>query len=240
MTITHVIFDFDGVMVDTEAMYSEAADQCLKPYGHRFNVNLKQGMMGAKRTESVPWLLKQVGIDDKVSFEEFNKVYEKHLEELLPKSPILPGVAKLLDHLLKHDVPVAICTGSDTEEFQLKTRGEETKKLVSKVKLIILSGDDPECKNGKPAPDPYLLTMKRFGSKPANAESCLVFEDSFNGAKAGLAAGCNVVFIPQPQHLLPGYEKQVEALKAEYPSRLKAVLKSMADFKPEELGLPPF
>lgn len=240
MSVTHVIFDFDGVMVDTEAMYSEAADKALQQYGKRFSLQLKQGMMGAKRSESVPWLLKQVGLSEKVTFEQFDEAYQKNLEEALPKSPILPGVVKLVDHLLQHDIPVAICTGSSTDEFELKTKGEETKKLVSKVKLLVLSGDDPECKKGKPAPDPYLLTMKRCNPKPAGPEKCLVFEDSFNGARAGLAAGCNVVFIPQPQHLLPGFEKDIETLKKEHPTRLRVVLRSMSDFVPEEFGLPPF
>lgn len=94
-----------------------------------------------------------------------------------------------------------------------------------------MCGDDPAVKSGKPAPDPYLITMERFKSKPEKPSNVLVFEDSVNGVRSALAAGAFAIMVPNtpsmkiPKDLLP---------------KISAVLHSLEYFKPEDFGLPPY
>uniref|UniRef100_A0AC34FGU7 Uncharacterized protein n=1 Tax=Panagrolaimus sp. ES5 TaxID=591445 RepID=A0AC34FGU7_9BILA len=232
--ITHVIFDFDGVIVDTEKIYSVANDTALKTFGRSFNNTLKNGMMGRKKTEAVQWILQQTGIAEHVTVEQYDEIYDKQLNELLQNAPILPGAAKLIEYFRRNNFPLAICTGSNTHEFELKSRNIQT--LLKNFDFFVLAGDDPEVKAGKPAPDSYLVTMKRFPNPPKMAANVLVFEDSINGVRSGLAAGCQTVFIPQDEFKTHDWEERIADIKPV----VAETLKSLEEFKPEKYGLPPF
>ena len=232
--ITHVIFDYDGVLQDTEAAYSVANDMTLKKFNRSFNNVLKTGMMGRKRNEAVEWILQQTGLTDEVTIEQYDETYEKILDEILPKAQILPGSYKLVDYFKKLNMPLAICTGSDQHEFEQKTR--HLKEFVSKFQFIVLAGDDPEVKLGKPAPDPYLVAMKRFPTPPASPANVLVFEDSINGVRSALAAGCKTVFIPQEAFKTHDWEERIMDIK----TQVAETLKSLEEFEPTKYGLPAF
>lgn len=64
---------------------------------------------------------------------------------------------------------------------------------------IIVTANDPDVKHGKPAPDPYLVTMKRFLEPPQSSKNVLVFEDSINGVYSALAAECTTIMVPQEE-----------------------------------------
>ena len=101
---------------------------------------------------------------------------------------------------------------------------EKHKQWFSQFKQIV-RGDDPELKEGKPAPDIFLLAAERLGVDPAQ---CLVFEDAPSGSEAALAAGMSVVVVPDPNmdHSLYRNASQI--------------LSSLKDFDPEYWGLPKF
>jgi pseudouridine-5'-monophosphatase len=109
-------------------------------------------------------------------------------EDLFPHAKLLPGVEKLIRHLKKHDIPIAVATSSTRSKFQLKTSlNQEIFELFD----VIICGDDKEIENGKPAPDLFLAAQKHLGNPPS--ENCLVFEDAVNGVQAGLNANMNVM-----------------------------------------------
>lgn len=110
---------------------------------------------------------------DTVNVEEYAKIYEKILEEVLCKCTELPGASKLINHFHFHNVPLAICTGSDNVEFAHKTTNFQ--HWLEKIKLHVLSGSDPEVVFGKPHPDPYLVTLKRFETPPASSKNVNIF-----------------------------------------------------------------
>lgn len=88
----------------------------------------------------------------------------------------------------------------------------------------IVTGDDPNVKNGKPAPDMYLEAAKRLGVRPSE---CLVFEDALTGARSGKSAGCRVVAVPDPR-----MEKE------SFTSLCDDVIDDMTRFSGRRWGLP--
>jgi len=107
----------------------------------------------------------------------------------------------------------------------LKTQNH--KDLFSNFDFILTCGSDPEVKIGKPAPDAFLVAKSRFKKVP-DVKQCLVFEDAPNGVEAAIAAGMQVVMVPDPR--IPENLRKNATL----------VLNSLDDFDPALFGLPPF
>lgn len=128
-------------------------------------------------------------------------------------------------HLYNNNVPIAVATSSAQDKYNLKTK--KYADLFSKFSHIVCGGSDPDVKNGKPAPDIFFLAASRFDNPP-DPSKCLVFEDSENGMTAGLAAGMQVVMIPEAS--IPQNVWKLATLK----------LDSFDKMMPELFGLPPF
>ncbi|GFO16563.1 pseudouridine-5'-phosphatase [Plakobranchus ocellatus] len=148
------------------------------------------------------------------------------LEKIFPHAGLLPGAEKLIRHLHKHRVPIAVATGSDHWGFSRKTAAH--KELFSLFHHCVCSSDDPDVKHGKPAPDCFLICAKRFPDNP-DPSKVLVLEDAPNGVEAGLKAGMQVVWVPDPR-----------ADRSQLADRVDQVLDSLEHFEPEKFGLPAF
>jgi len=132
------------------------------------------------------------------------------------------GAKELTAYFKKHDIPMAVATSSVKEAVQLKLRKHQE---WFQVFSFVITGDDEQVKQGKPAPDIFLAAARGIGVDPAH---CLIFEDSPSGAEAGANAGGIVVAVPDP--IMP-HER--------YP-RAQLILQSLLEFSPEIFGLPPF
>uniref|UniRef100_A0A914YR07 Uncharacterized protein n=1 Tax=Panagrolaimus superbus TaxID=310955 RepID=A0A914YR07_9BILA len=231
--ITHVIFDFDGVVTDTETSYADAVTKALEKYDKKFNNHIKHGMMGRKTDESIKYVLEETELTDTVELEKFKKLYHDNFMKLLPKADPLPGAKELIKYLADQKLHLAISTGSGSEEFDVKKKKFED--VLDKFETIVLAGDDDEVKEGKPEPDAYQIPMKRFKIKPESPDKVLVFEDSINGVQAALKAGCKVVFVPQEKFKPDNWEEMISEIKP----KCSEIIKSLEEFDPEVFGLPP-
>ncbi|CAM8945803.1 unnamed protein product [Rhodiola kirilowii] len=223
--ITHVIFDMDGLLLDTEKFYTKVQENILARYNKTFDWSLKAKMMGRKAIESAKIFVEAAGISDKLSPEDFLVEREDMLRDMFPGSQLMPGAARLITHLHKQGVPICVATGSHKRHFRLKTQRHT--ELFSLMHHIVL-GDDPEVTNGKPSPDIFLAAAKRFKGAPVDPTKILVFEDAPNGIQAAKNAGMNVVMVPDPN------------LDSSYHEAADQVLSSLLKFKPSEWGLPEF
>lgn len=188
--ITHVIYDNDGLLLDTEPFYTKAHQIIAARYGKVFDWTTKSKMIGLRAEDSARVLIDALQLPFTV--EEYLEERKHLLVEMFPLADPMPGAVALTQHLHRIGIPQAVATSSDAYYFQLKiTKHQEWFKIFQ----CIVMGNDPEIQKGKPAPDIFLLAAKRMQADPAH---CLVFEDSPAGVEAARAAGMYAVAVPDP------------------------------------------
>lgn len=156
---------------------------------------------------------------------EFREILNQLLRERLHDVPLMPGAARLLRHLHKHNIPIALATSSSSEMGAVKMTNH--RELFDFFHHKVFGSSDPDVVNGKPAPDIFVVTAKRFPDQPPG-KSCLVFEDAPNGVRGARLAGMQTVLVPEK---FVADEQREEAT---------LVLDSLEDFRPEMFGLPAF
>jgi len=218
--ITHVIFDMDGTLLDTEAIYTQVTQEIVGPFGKHFTWEVKNQMMGQRAPDAAKILVDSLNLP--ISPEEYMKREKQLANTLWPHVLPLPGVTKLVSHLHFHQIPIAVATSSYREYFQLKSQNKE---WFSHFKITVV-GDDEQVKRGKPYPDIFLEAAKRLDIFPT--QNILVFEDAVNGVEAALAAGMSVVAVPH-------HSADKRAFSGAH-----QILDSMLHFEPTLWGLPPF
>ena len=178
-----VVFDMDGLMLDTEPIYWASMQQAASELGHRFNDELRAGFVGRSIPAWQATLIQTFGADYPQFRTLRRQLWERHVQEagVVRKS----GLDELLTQLEEDGLPRAIATSSSRPDATLCLGG-----LADRFDAIV-TGD--EVKRGKPAPDIFLLAAQRLALSP---EHCLALEDSESGALAALAAGMRVIVVP--------------------------------------------
>jgi pseudouridine-5'-monophosphatase len=181
---THVIFDLDGVLLDTEPLYTRATEQIVAPFGKVFDWSVKARLMGRDALTSARTLVN--ALDLPMTPQEYLDRQAPVLDALLREAAEIPGAADLVDALRRRGLRLAVATSSTTPRFRMKTAHHE---WFDRFDVVVCS-DDPRVKQPKPAPDIFLVAREALG---ARAETCLVIEDSLAGVASALAAGMQVL-----------------------------------------------
>ena len=185
----HVIFDLDGVLLDTEPLYTRATQEIVGEFGKVFDWSVKGDMIGRSAIDGARHLVAALGVP--LAPEEYLTRRKPILDALFPIAEPIAGARELVAQLAEKRLPLAVATSSDAYQFRLKTSRHDWFSVFG----TIVCGDDPRIAKLKPAPDIFLVTAEALGARP---EDCLVFEDSLAGVAAARAAGMQVVALPDP------------------------------------------
>ncbi|XP_030750339.1 probable pseudouridine-5'-phosphatase isoform X1 [Sitophilus oryzae] len=196
--ISHVIFDMDGVLLDTENVYKNAISCIAKRFGKVYTADIVAKVIGTLEKESARIAVTEMKLP--IPVEEFRHEFRTLSHGFFAKHhvPLMPGAKKLVHHLSSNKIPISVATSSSIDSFELKTK--KHKEFFKLFDHVVCGGTDPEVKQGKPSPDIFLISASRFPDAP-KPEKCLVVEDSPNGVQAAISAGMQVVMIPD--HYVP-------------------------------------
>lgn len=175
-----VIFDLDGLLVDTEPVWGRSGDLVLAPFGHTWDRLLRPRVMGRSPVEVAGVMVEHYGLDIAPV-----QLAERRLEiqrQLYREGgvPLLPGARSLVEALAEAGVSRAVASGSPTDLVEAALEGSGLRSFFD----VCLGSD--LVPQGKPAPDIFLLAARRLAAEPAR---CVVLEDADSGVKAALAAG---------------------------------------------------
>ena len=179
-----VIFDMDGVIIDSEPIHFEVDMQTMKDLGCNISREELEKYVGTTNEYMIADIKKNYNI--RKSVEEIINYKVEMVKNKIVQSDLEPieGIRELLIDLKKKNIPAAIASSSPKDFINI---------VVSKFKLqeyfkYIVSGEEVE--SGKPAPDVYIETAKKLGISP---KECIVVEDSKNGVLAAKAAGMKCI-----------------------------------------------
>jgi HAD superfamily hydrolase (TIGR01509 family) len=184
-----IVFDMDGLMVDTEPLSRRAWEHVLRPFGVRLADAVYGRMIGHRTGEAVKLLLD--AYDLPLTAEEIMNRKAAVLEEILADElPVMPGLMALQAEISRRSLPWAVATSSSRRHAE---------NLLLRLGLLndchaLVGGD--EVVHGKPAPDIYLLAAQRLG---VPAHQCLALEDSSPGCQAATQAGMVTIAVPNGQ-----------------------------------------
>ena len=192
-----VLFDMDGLLFDTERLYLDQWKKASEKAGLAFSDDLFFRCVGTNTKDSKKILLEALGED--FPFEKFLEETSKGvIEEIKTNGPPLKkGAKNILSFLKEKNIPTALATSTDKEMalWMIEKAGFS--------KYFNAHAFGSEVKNGKPAPDIFLLAAKNLGLE---AEHCIVLEDSSYGLRAAHSAGMKTIFVKDlidpPQEVL--------------------------------------
>lgn len=187
-----VLFDMDGLLVDSEPLWTIAEIELATSLGGIFGDDLKAAIVGTRLDVAVPTILEWYGVpgtpDATANAMDF--LLARMVELFHDQLPLMPGALALVDGVRSLGVPTALVSSSYRVlvDAALDTLGRDRFNAT-------LAGD--EVSHGKPSPEPYLTASEMLGVR---AHRCVIVEDAMSGVTAGEAAGATVVVVP---HVAP-------------------------------------
>ena len=205
MSLKGAIFDLDGTLIDTEPIYFDATETMINKYGNgkKFDWDTKIKTLGSPELVTAKIVVDTFEV--KLTPEEFLEKRNAITPEYFKKCTFIEGAKEITDKFKKElKLKTALATSSSKINFDYKTFNK--KEWIKEDFDAIVLGDDKRIKNGKPAPDIFILAAKEIGLKP---NECIIFEDSIGGMKAAISSGAKIVIgIPDP-HLRDKAEELV-------------------------------
>lgn len=179
-----VVFDMDGLLLNTESLRMRALDDCARELGLTLKTELFSALIGGATPQSRAALEAHIRDDlPKDFWAQYRRFAEVRMAEVAP----MPGAVALLDHLREREIPCAIATSATRASVELYCRRFD---LLPRFRVVVARGD---YEKSKPSPDAYLAAAAGLGVEPAK---CLALEDSYNGVHAAVAAGMATIMAP--------------------------------------------
>jgi HAD superfamily hydrolase (TIGR01509 family) len=192
--IEAVVFDLDGVLLDSEQVWDEVREELVKERGGRWHEQAQTEMMGMSSVEWSRYMHDELDLPEPP--EEISAEVVKRLDEVYRKRlPLIDGAREAVERLAAR-WPLGLASSSNREVIDLVL---DLSGLARYFRVTVSSEEVPR---GKPAPDVYLEAARGLGVPP---ERCAAVEDSHNGIRSAKAAGMRVIAIPN-QHYPPGEE----------------------------------
>lgn len=221
--MSHVIFDMDGLLMDTEHIYEGVVRDIAKSFDKDYPHDVRMKVMGTTEQMTAKIVVEDLHLP--IDLDEFLRRFHKLCNKRFTSLALMPGAERLVRHLHANDVPFALATSSGKASAEIKMSNYP--ELFGLFHHKVMGSTDPDVLHGKPAPDIFLVAAQRFPSQPDPSE-CLVFEDAPNGVKAAIAAGMQAVMVPD------------KIVKADQRKEATVILNSLNEFRPEIFGLPKF
>lgn len=188
MEIKAVLFDMDGLMVDTESLSTEAFINSAKAQGYNMTKEETLKVLGFTKANIYQfWIdyFQGTNVDGKKLVDDHYEYIENVLYTVGPEK--MPYVEELLKYLRENNYKIAVASSSDTADIKNNLEKTKLEKYIDEI------ASGAEVENGKPAPDVFLLAAERLDVDP---KDCLILEDSKAGIKAGKASGAMVFMVP--------------------------------------------
>jgi HAD superfamily hydrolase (TIGR01509 family) len=197
--IEAVVFDLDGVLLDSEQVWDDARRELAAERGGRWHDGAQRDMMGMSSPEWSRYMHETIGLPEPP--DEINREVVERLGQIYRRRlPALPGAREAVERLAAR-WPLGLASSSNRELIDL------TLDLLGVHQLFAATVSSEEVARGKPAPDVYLEAARRLHVDPHDAAAV---EDSANGILAAKAAGMRVVAIPN-SHFPPGEDALAQA-----------------------------
>lgn len=185
-----VIFDLDGVLLDTEPLYTQATAAVAAKFGKTYDWSVKGECIGRGTLEAAGIIVDALELP--LSPAELVRQRDAVLVDLLATARAMPGAETFTRALARRRVPMGIATSTETRLYATKAAAHRDWLSIFDA---VVCGDDARVGRPKPAPDIFLAAARDLRADPAD---CVVFEDSPFGVQAALAAGMQVIALPDP------------------------------------------
>jgi sugar-phosphatase len=215
MQLNTVIFDIDGLLIDSEPLWNQAAAEIFANYGVHLTPEAYATTTGLRTKEFVAWWLSRYGQDPAIFPQVEKEIVELVLHKINDEAETLPGVNYIFDFFHRKGFHIGLATSSPPELITI------AKKITGIETYVMAEASAENLPYGKPHPQVYLNCAEQLGVLPV---SCICFEDSFNGMLAAKAARMKCVVVPHA----------AEREQAKW-GAADAILSSLEEFTEEEL-----
>lgn len=191
-----VIFDMDGVLIDSEVLYRKFAFETFTDLGFTLTSELHSSTIGTPAPDGERLVREAMG--PTFPYEEFDEIWRGRVAAaMMDNVPLKPGVREILTLLGDLEIPTAVATSSSHEAANHHLQRADLMQHFS----ALVTGDQVE--HGKPHPEPFLLAAEQLEVDP---ETCLALEDSYNGIRSAHAAGMQAIMVPDLLKATPEME----------------------------------
>lgn len=195
MNFNTVIFDMDGLLIDSEPLWNNAATKVFEQYGIKLSNEQYNTTTGLRTKEFVHWWFKQYNIGDAELANAEKNIIQLVIENVQKQPTIMPGVHYIIDFFLQKNYKIGLATSSPQTLIDIVVEIAGIRKYIQAISSA------ENLTYGKPHPQVYLDCAAQLNAHP---HECICFEDSFNGMIAAKAARMTCVVVPhhsQQKHI---------------------------------------